>query len=166
MSIPEIITARLLLRPLEETDAEAVFALRSDPEVNRYLDRDPPAGHADALEFVRKLRANDAYYWGICSLASDLVIGTICLWNFSDDRRSAEIGFELAPAFQGKGLMGESLAAIARYGFEDLGIGELLGIVHRQNLDSIRLLQKHGFQQAPERGGEIPGHDCFILRKR
>ena len=166
MPVPEIITERLLLRPLEEPDVEAVFALRTDPEVNRYLDRDPPASREEALAFIRKLRAGDAYYWGICGLEADRVIGTICLWNFSEDGRSAEIGFELSPAFQGKGLMKEALASIIRYAFEDLALAELRGIVHRMNESSIRLLKKNGFSFAAERDNDIWGHDCYILVQR
>ena len=35
------------------------------------------------------------------------MIGSICLWNFTDNQKSAEIGYDLSPKYQRKGIMNE-----------------------------------------------------------
>src|SRR4051794_24792320 len=101
-------TERLLLRKLEITDTDQVFRLRSDEAVNKFLDRNKAESAAEASAFIVKINNgiehHEWLYWAI-ALKKDpsLMIGTICLWNFSADD-VAEIGYELMPAFQGMGI--------------------------------------------------------------
>jgi ribosomal-protein-alanine N-acetyltransferase len=42
------------------------------------------------------------------------MIGSICLWNFQQTK-TAEVGFDLNPKFQGKGIMSELLKCIIQF---------------------------------------------------
>lgn len=81
-------------------------------------------------------------------------MGTIGLWNFSDDQTVCEIGFELLPAFQSQGYMNESLSPVIQYAFEILRIKKIEACTHGQNQQSIQLLIKNGFHR--ERGRTDP----------
>jgi [ribosomal protein S5]-alanine N-acetyltransferase len=62
-------TSRLLLRPLKETDEDFIYSLRSNEQVNKFIDRAPAKNIEDARAFIKKindgLAENKSYYWGI-----------------------------------------------------------------------------------------------------
>lgn len=143
-------TERLTLRQLNNTDAFALSSLRSDDNVNKYIDRPKQTSPEEANAFITKMndgiKENKWFYWAITLKGSPELIGTICLWNFSEDKSKAEIGYELNPTFQGKGLMNEAVKCIIKFGFETLGIKTMEAFVHRENHNSLTLLEKNNFQ--------------------
>jgi ribosomal-protein-alanine N-acetyltransferase len=84
-------------------------------------------------------------YWAITFNNQPNLIGTICLWNISDNGNIAEIGFELLPKFHGKEIMQEVLPIIINYGFETMGLNFIDGEVDPKNIKSIKLMEKNGF---------------------
>ena len=85
-------------------------------------------------------------YWAITFNNQPNLIGTICLWNISDNGNIAEIGFELLPKFHGKEIMQEVLPIIINYGFETMGLNFIDGEVDPKNIKSIKLMEKNGFK--------------------
>lgn len=159
MQLPILSTPRLILRSLEDTDDAAIFSLRSDERVNRYIDRPEQTHIEQARLFIEKIRSNilenRSWYWAIAAANNNELIGTICIWNLSDDGKTAEIGYELNPASQGKGYMGEAVKAVIDFAFGAAGITTLEAFTHKDNLASTRLLQKYGFElQADRRDSE------------
>src|SRR5690348_17193471 len=108
---PVLLTERLLLRELNWNDAQDIFLLRSNDAVNKYLNRPKAKTIEDAIDFIKKInfvvRANQSIFWAICLQHEVHLSGTICLWNFSDEENKAEVGYELLPQFQGKGIIQE-----------------------------------------------------------
>jgi len=155
-------TKQLLLRPLNEADQATIFLLRSDAQVNHYLDRPPCLTPEDALLFIKKIQdcilKQEGMYWAICLKDNKILIGTICLFNFSEQYKNAEIGFELIPSFQGKGLMQEALAAILSLSFEILKIQIISAVSHIDNKPSINLLKKNDFKMIE--GSATKGNDA------
>ena len=152
-TLPEIHTQRLLLRKIEESDADAILFLRTDKTVNKYIQR--PASRqikniSDALNHIRKINKdkeeNISFAWGMTLKNSPDIIGTICLWNFSKDHKKAEVGYDLNPKFQRKGYMSEALKKILHFGFKELNLDLIEAFTHHQNKSSIKLLEKHGFR--------------------
>ena len=111
MNFPEITTPRFFLRQLNLEDAEALFSIRANSEVNRYIDRNPPSTLEDVYHFIttinEKIANSLCMYWAIQYQDSNELIGTTCLFNFSEPSGSAEIGYELSPVHQRKGVMRE-----------------------------------------------------------
>jgi ribosomal-protein-alanine N-acetyltransferase len=146
---PNLQTGRLLLRQLTFEDENEIFFLRSDENVNRYVDRPKPNSLQDARDHIDKVNNgianNDSIFWGITLLNNNSIIGTLCLWNISKENYSAEVGFDLMPGFQGKGIMREAFSEVARYGFGTLKIRRLVGWVHHENNRSISLLRNFNF---------------------
>ena len=146
---PDLKTGRLILRRLTIEDENEIFFLRSDESVNKYVDRPKPNSLADARNHIDKLNNgidnNESIFWGITLLNNPAIIGTICLWNISKENYTAEVGFDLMPGFQGKGIMKEAFSEVTRYGFETLKVRRLVGWVHHENSRSISLLSKFNF---------------------
>jgi [ribosomal protein S5]-alanine N-acetyltransferase len=162
---PILQTERLLLRQLTDKDAAEIFALHSDKNVNKYLNRKPCNSLDDAKSFIQMILANeqknDSVYWAIGLRGTDTLIGTICLYDISASQERAEIGFELLPGYQGKGFMQEAVLAVIRFGKEQLGLQLIEAFTHAGNQASIRLLQKCRFQQ-----GSVDKNPLMLLQWR
>ena len=55
-----------------------------------------------------------------------------------------EIGYRLLHAAWGRGFATEGAQAMADYGFDDLGLHRIIGVTHRGNQASQRVLMKAG----------------------
>lgn len=162
-------TERLILRQLSIDDWQEILTLRSDPEVNKYLDRQAAKTKEDEIGFINKINENiekhTAFYWAITLTRTNTVVGTICLYNLSTEMSSCEIGYELMPKFQGQGIMNEALRAVIDYVFQTLKFNEILAVTHCENQHSSRLLSKFNFVKSLEVDKENPELDIFILTK-
>jgi [ribosomal protein S5]-alanine N-acetyltransferase len=149
-SMPILTTTRLTLKPLALSDAAAIFALRSNDAVNQFIGRKKAENLQDAHDFILKIQQNvqdnTSFYWGIHAQNATELIGTICLWNLERDKGIAEIGYELMPHYQGKGLMQEALKVVIDYAFS-IGFTTITAYCHAENASSIRLLERNGFKK-------------------
>jgi len=147
---PTIKTERLVLRKLKESDWETVSYLRSDEIVNQFVKRKNADTQEKALEFIlntnSKISNNELIYWCITLKNEPKMIGSICLWNFSKDKKVAEIGYDLDPKYQGKGIMTESMIAVLNFGFQQLNVKKIEAFTQQQNENSISLLINNQFQ--------------------
>ncbi len=154
---PIITTDRLSLRKVVPTDSERVFYFRSDKEINKYIKR-PPQTPEMAIAHIQLLNANlktdKGISWGITTKDSNELIGNICLWNFSEDKKKAEVGYDLDPKFQGKGIMSEALKAVLDFAFNQRGFETIEAYTDYRNIPSKKLLKLHGF--IPRQGVKDP----------
>lgn len=148
---PVLKTEKLTLRQLRSSDENEVFTLRSNDSVRKYLDRKPSKSINDARNFIKIIneiiQRNESVYWVITLAGNDKLIGTICLFNFSEDHLKAEIGYELLPGFQGKGIMQEAVAQVVHFGFQYIGLNLIKACTHSENQSSTRLLEKLNFRR-------------------
>lgn len=121
---PTLFTTRLILTPLQMTDAEAVQRLFPLWEVVRYLDSRVPWPYPEdgGLVYVRDvalpaMAAGREWHWMIRRrLRPEHSIGSISLYDQPGNHR----GFWLAPQYQGNGYMREACEIINAYWFETL----------------------------------------------
>ncbi len=162
-TFPVLTTERLTLRQLISSDDKEIFALRSDDNVNKYLDRKPSKSIDDAKNFIQTINENiqrkDSLYWAITLNGTDKLIGTICLFDFSNDNLKAEIGYELLPNFQGKGIMQEATSKVIDFGIQHIGLNSIEAYTHSENQSSTRLLKKLNFKR------HNAGDDNFMIFK-
>lgn len=148
---PVLKTERLTLRQLSINDDKEIFALRSDKQVNKYIDRDPGKTIEDARIFIDKIgevvKQNEGIYWAITLTNNENLVGTICLFHFSSENDQAEIGYELLPAFQGQGIMQEAMSRVIAFGFDVLGLKAIEAYTHLENENSSKLLEKFNFRK-------------------
>ena len=148
--IPTITTSRLILRPLELSDADAVQKLFPRWEIVRFLASDVPWPYpADgALTFIRDvalpaIQQGTEWHWSIrLKTAPEQLIGMISLMDKPGNNR----GFWLDPALQGKGLMSEASTAVTGYWFEILERPVLCAPKAVENVRSRRISERSGMR--------------------
>lgn len=170
-TFPILATQRLILRQLSDDDKVAIFLLRSDERVNKYVDR-PLQHHIDeATAFINKINKSieqsESVYWAISLQDNAELVGTICLWNFSADHQTAELGYELSPIFQGQGIMNEAIKAVLEYAFEIIELESIVAYPHKDNKSSIKLLENNGFVWEVDKiDEENSSHLIYSLEKK
>lgn len=166
---PILTTERLTLRQLSIDDRQDILALRSDPVINKYLDRQPAKTTEDAVNFINHVNENIekliAFYWAITLTETKTFVGTICLYDFSGEKNRCEIGYELMTKFQGQGIMKEAALAVIDYAFQTLKFKAILAFTHNDNQNSTKLLAKINFERSSETDKENPNLNLFILTK-
>ncbi len=161
---PTLITERLTLRPLSVNDATEILLLRSNSEINKYLDRKPSETIEEALHFIKIILENsETFYWAITKTGEAQLIGTICLFDFSNDKDKCEIGYELRTEFQGQGIMLEATKNVIEYAMETLGVKSIDAFTHKDNQSSTSLLQKLNFKNIGSSAIENPNLMLFRL---
>jgi ribosomal-protein-alanine N-acetyltransferase len=166
---PVLYTQRLVLRPLNMDDAPALATLRSMEEMNRYIDRAPFISLEEARNQVTRLTngiANGTNAYWVISLQNDsALIGTCCLFGFNKDKLSAEIGYELHPLQQGKGIAAEAVGAVIDYAVQRIGVKQLDAVIQPGNAKSIALIMRHGFKlnQSGAKQEGLNGFDMYSL---
>lgn len=150
---PTFQTDRLVLRPFEEADAAAVFALAANPAVTRYTLWDAHQSIADTLVFVRDY-ARSRYAEGVpepyavCPKddPEGRPAGAVGVFWASQPHRTMELGYWLGEPFWGRGLTAEACRALIDHAFETYGPERLQARVIAGNDASARVLAKLGFQ--------------------
>lgn len=145
---PQIVTTRLILRQLTLQDAEQVLRHFSDTEMLRYVTFEPLEQREEAEEVVQwglDLFARRAgVLWGIAHKETGALIGTL---NYvKKEGHRAEVTYDLATTYWGRGLMTEAVRSTLPYVFGEMGVQRIETMVHVQNLRSARVLLKLGFQ--------------------
>ncbi len=146
---PLILTNRLVLRKVFNSDVNEMFFLRSDKRVLQYLDRAPVESTEEAFNFFKKLddleKNNDAVTWAITLKKENKLIGIISFWNIKKEHYRAEIGYSLHPDYQGKGIMQEALTNVLDFGFKIMKLHSVEANVNPNNFASIKLLERNNF---------------------
>ena len=147
---PDLATARCRLRRIRHDDAPALFALRSDPAVMAYVDREPFASMEEASAMINRIEdsyaAADGLSWAL-TLDGGEMIGMVGIWRIDKENHRGEIGYSLLPAHWNRGYISEAMAAVVDHGFEGLGLHSLEANVNPENAGSIRILGKLGFRK-------------------
>lgn len=166
-SFPILTTERLTLRQLSNDDSQDIFALRSDAQINKYLDRPASKTIDDAINFINSIneniKKNDSFYWAITLTTTKVFAGTICLFNISGEDAKCEIGYELLTNFQKQGIMKEAAEKIIDFVFNTLQIEKIEAFTHIENGGSTKLLEKLGFKKTAELDKENPDYCVFAL---
>ncbi len=138
-----------ILRWLTAADVDALHEIFSDPEVARYLAIPRQPSRADTERFLDGIhegyRTSSLYQWGIEH--ADRVVGTCTLGGLDWENRRAEIGFALARAAWGQGLMPDALTVLIDHAFGDLQLHRIEADVDPRNTASLRLLERLGFRR-------------------
>ncbi|MBI1182770.1 GNAT family N-acetyltransferase [bacterium] len=161
---------RLIFRPVNQSDTEFIFQLRSNAAVNQYTPRELAKSLDEANDFIQFItngyRSEGWHYWIIVKKDTQMSMGTIGLWNFDEDQTTAELGYELLPAFQRQGFMFEALEIIINWAFANYPLQEIVANTHFNNEPSRQLLLKSGFAHDPQRFDETDKNLMVFVLKR
>ncbi len=67
--------------------------------------------------------------------------------NWSHHHHKAEVGYDLAHAFWGRGIASETLQAIISFSFKTLKLNRIYANTIADNRESVRLLERNGFKR-------------------
>lgn len=144
-------TARLTLRPYVEGDLEAVHAMRSDPEVVRWLYGEV-LSEDETRDLLTRRMALTAWAsegdWlsaAIVERASGTTVGDLAFHWVSERDKTAEVGFILDPRHQGQGFATEAARALLDWAFTS-GFHRVIGRTEARNTASARVLEKLGMR--------------------
>ena len=146
-SIPTLNTERLILRPFEPGDAQALYTILQQEDILQYFPTtDPPP-----MDRVEKLIERQIAHWQEHCCGWWAVIhgqeGNLLGWNglqYLPETDEIEVGYLLSKLYWGQGLATEGAAASLQYGFEVLDLDFIVGLVHPDNIASQRVLEKIG----------------------
>lgn len=141
---PVLTTSRLVLRPLGGADAPAVRAASGDADLLRWF---PAWGGSADREISEHVEAGDREDAVTLAVTAGGEFAGEC-WLSRVDRlhRSAEAGYWLVPGARGSGYGAEALAALARWGFAELGLERIEVLAATANVASQRVALRAGFR--------------------
>ncbi len=172
-SFPEINTDRLLLRPLQQSDAAAIWDMHRDADTMRWYGSNPVNSLAGAKHLVSNYRALHSGRGGWCKAVQRLVtgqsaptcggsglrwalqrrrdglyLGSCGFLNYSPIWHRCSLGYELTRHVWGQGYMQEALEGILHWGFrQQAPLNRVEALIHQDNALSIRLAGKLGFNR-------------------
>ncbi len=158
---PMLQTARLLLRPFADTDAEAIYALQSNARVLRYWDSPPWTDRARAQAFIAACRQMQEDGSG-ARLAIETVqdrsfVGWCAMFRWNPVHRSLGIGYCLDEAAWGQGYATEAVRAMLQWAYGALDLNRVEAELDTRNAASARVLEKLGFRREG-----LKREDCVV----
>ncbi len=146
---PTLRTDRLRLRPFDDADADALYAMHSSAYVLRYWDSPPWTDRDRALTFLQKCRAlaedGTGVRLAVDRLEDGLFIGWCSLSRWNLEFRSAAMGYCYAEAAWGHGYATEAARAVLRWAYATLDLNRVQAEADTRNIASARVLEKLGF---------------------
>lgn len=147
MLIPKFETARLILREYQSTDLDYFLSMLGDREVIRYLLRTDPWPRESVEKWLNSSQTGwdeKGYsFWILEHKDNNRPIGWGGL-NWLPDSEETEVLYALDRPFWGQGLATEVARFSVKYGFEVIGLEEIVGLVVPENIASARVLEKAG----------------------
>lgn len=147
---PLLVTERLLLRQLDDADAEQVLRLRSNKTSLEFLDKPVMTSIGEATLLINKISsdtaANEGITWAMTLKENPaLLIGTIGLWRIIKEHYRAEIGYMLLPEYFRKGYTKEAILTVTTFGFERVKLHSIEANINPANKGSAAVLKSTGF---------------------
>ncbi len=161
MTVTQLETNRLILRPWRDSDVAGFAALNADPEVMRYFPA--PMSRAESDAFAGRIRADMAArgwgLWAVEVVDGAPFIGFVGLSPavFAAHFTPAmEVGWRLSRDAWGHGYATEAARAAVAYGFETLGCDEIVSFTAGINTPSRRVMERIGMTRDTDGDFEHP----------
>lgn len=147
LAIPEMETDRLRLRGSRESDLDPYMALTGDPEAMRYLTKGETLDREGTWRQIALIVGHWALrgygFWAVEEKSTGLFLGRVGLWR-PEAWPGLEVGWALCRAAWGQGFATEAARASLAYGFDRLGLAEIISLIVPENLPSIRVAERIG----------------------
>ncbi|TKC05898.1 GNAT family N-acetyltransferase [Pedobacter frigoris] len=166
-------TDRIILREIVMEDAPAMFEMDSDPEVHRYLGKNPVKTITQVEDYISFIRKQYIDYgigrWAIVDKATSEFVG----WGGLKYRTDTvightgfyEVGYRLLRKFWGRGYATESARASVKYAFEELNLDAVYAMASVENAASRNALLKTGLKITAQLDHEGIPCDWFEITK-
>ena len=179
VDIPRLVTDRLVLRGFEDRDRAAHAAMNADPEVMRHFPAPLDAAASDAV--FERIGAHWVEHgfglWAVERRDDGAFLGFTGLTRPSFEASftpAVEVGWRLARAAWGHGYATEAARAALRFGFEAIGLEEIVSFTVPANERSRRVMERIGMTRDPgddfdhprlPEGHQLRRHVLYRLRR-
>lgn len=148
-------TNRLIMRPFEETDAEGLFLLDSNPEVMKYVGgvvSTEIEQSRQMIEFIQnQYKENGVGRLAVIEKSSNILIGWSGLKYLTKEingmKNVYELGYRFLPEYWGKGYATETAIAALNYAFNEIKTDIVYAMAVTENAGSNHVLRKLGFEE-------------------
>lgn len=162
-----------VVRRLRAADLDAFQAYRRIPELGRFqgwsaMTDAEAAAFLEEMSVAPLVRPGEWLQLGIATADTDRLVGDLGL-HVSADAESAEIGYTLAPQWQGRGLATAAVREAVLLLFAATPVARIVGVTDARNLPSARLLERVGFAcretRVAEFRGEVFTERIYVLER-
>ncbi|WP_333809751.1 GNAT family N-acetyltransferase [Flavobacterium sp.] len=148
---PILESERLQFRRLTDADAPEIFALRSNPEIMKYIPRPLATTIEDALAHIKlineKIDENIDINWAVTEKGNDKCIGLMGFYRTQPENFRTELGYMISPEHKGKGYVTEAVKTLLDFAFNTLNFHSIEAVIDSRHIASERVLQKNGFEK-------------------
>ncbi|WP_329125509.1 GNAT family N-acetyltransferase [Streptomyces sp. NBC_01353] len=172
--MPELRTDRLLLRRWQESDLEPWAAMNADPEVREHLGALLTREQSDAVVADMQAAFDERGFgwWALEARGTGEFIGRVGLDEVDEDMPfpGVDIGWRLVRSAWGHGYATEAARACLAFGFETLGLPEVIASTTVNNLRSQAVMRRIGMTRDPADDFEDPSvpegplRQCVLFR--
>jgi len=150
MKTPVLKTNRLLLRPFSIDDVQDVFyCWENDPDVSKYMFWSSHNNIDKTKEWIlfeiNQIDKDDWYRFAIVLKKTNELIGTGLIY-YEEEMKCFEIAYNLGKKYWQKGYASEAMQTIIQFAKEKLQLKEIAARVAKENIASIKVIEKLGFQ--------------------
>ena len=153
--VPLIETERLKLRAHRMEDFHDCAGMWAHPDVVRYIGGRPFSREevwARMLRYVGHWQWMEFGFWLVEEKSTGAFAGEVGFAEFKRELEPSilgvpEIGWALAPRTHGRGYATEAVRAVVAWGDERFGAARTVCLIHPENLRSVRVAGKCGYQE-------------------
>jgi RimJ/RimL family protein N-acetyltransferase len=152
VSFTELPGRRVVVRRFGPQDVAEFAAYRSDAEVARYQSWDAPYPPEEGERFVAQLMTahpdtpGEWFQFAVALRATGQLIGDCAAMVRADDPSQCEIGFTIAPRYQGRGYATEAVRLLVGYLFAR-GKHRITACCDPRNAASAAVLERLGMRR-------------------
>jgi RimJ/RimL family protein N-acetyltransferase len=161
--VTDLLTERLVLRRWQESDLEPWAAMNADPQVREHLGELLTREQSDSsvARFQAEFDARGFGWFAVEVRQTGEFIGFAGLDEVDEempvrDEGGVEIGWRLARASWGHGYATEAARAVLTFGFDTLGLTEILALTTAGNVRSQAVMRRLGMTRDPAEDFEDP----------
>ena len=147
---PRIETERLVLRPLEISDAEAVYEYARKPEVAEHVIFEAHRSIEDAYTFIRQVlqwrEEGSNVVFGITLRPANILIGSCGLHHYEEQHKCMEIGYAIDLPYWNNGYTTEAARGIIDRTFTETDLNRIHAHHYLANEASGRVMEKAGMK--------------------
>lgn len=133
-----------MIRPLTKGDADFILKIVNSEGWLKYIGDRNIKNSGDAQNYIRKILANDKYFYSVFQLKETGDTIGIISFLYRDNQAHPDIGFAILPEFEKKGYSFEAARKYLDEIIKETSIDKIIGITLPGNTKSIKLLEKLG----------------------
>ena len=151
---PTLDAGPILLRPLQESDVDAIYDSCQDPLISQFTRIPSPYDRDMAVDFVRGSHftyldhislAFAIEYRGDESQQVAQFAGTVGLHSLQQGDHMGEVGYWMDSKFRGKGICTLAVRTLIDFAFSEMQFRRIEGLTDTRNLASQKVLEAAGF---------------------